>query len=152
LTGDSLPIRSAPYRTSFKERKLIKQRVKELIKADVVVPSCSPWSAPVVLIPKKNGGHRFCIDYRKLNAVTKKDVYPLPRMEDALDNMGGAKFFTTLDLISGFYQIEVDEQDREKTAFITPDGLYEFKRMPMGLCNSPATFQRLMDTNFKTMK
>jgi len=91
------------------------------------------------------------VDYRKLNSITRKDVYPLPRVEDALDHLGGAKYFCILDLISGFYQIEVDSKDREKTAFVTPEGLYEFKRMPMGLCNSPATFQRLMDTIFRSL-
>ena len=152
-TGDQGPIHSHPYRTSFKERKEIRKRVEQLLQAGVVAPSTSPSSAPVVLIPKKDGnGFRFCVDYRKLNTSTKKDVYPLPRIEDALDHLGGAKFFSTLDSISGFYQIEVDEKDQEKTAFITPDGLYHFKRMPMGLCNSPATFQRLMDTIFCGMQ
>jgi len=153
IVEESQPIHCAPYRTSFAERKEIRKRVDELQQAGVVVESNSPWSAPVVLIPKRDGGgFRFCVDYRKLNAITKKDVYPLPRIEDALDNLGGSSYFTTLDLTSGFYQIEVDDRDQEKTAFITPDGLYEFKRMPMGLCNSPATFQRLMDRIFRTMK
>jgi len=151
-TGDNPPVHCHPYRTSFKERGEIRKRVDELERAGVVCPSNSPWSSPVILIPKKDGTYRFCIDYRKINAITKKDVYPLPRIEDALDNLGGAKYFSILDLISGFYQIEVDERDREKTAFITADGLYEFKRMPMGLCNSPASFQRLMDTIFRSMK
>ena len=151
-TGVEPPIRCNPYRTSFRERREIKKKVDEFIKTDIVCPSNSPWAAPVVLIPKKDGEYRFCVDYRKINQITKKDVYPSPRVEDALDNLGNAKFFSVLDLISGFYQIEVDPQDREKTAFITPDGLYEFKRMPMGLCNSPASFQRLMDTVLKSMK
>jgi len=152
-TGGQTPIHQAPYRTSFVERKAMRQRVDELLSAGVVTPSCSPWSSPVVLVPKKDGkGFRFCVDYRKINQITKKDVYPLPRIEDALDNLSGASYFSMLDLLSGFYQIEVDANDREKTAFITPDGLYEFVRMPMGMCNSPATFQRLMDSVFMGMK
>src|SRR5207237_9011985 len=104
-----------------------------------------PWAAPVVMVPKKDGGYRLCLDYRKINAVTKKDVYPLPRMEDALDRLGGAKYFSVLDMLFGYYQIEVEDRDKEKTSFITPDGLYEFNRMPMGMCGSAPTLQRLMD-------
>ena len=151
-TGNNVPVRSHPYRASFVERGKIKQKVAELKKADVVRDSCSPWSSPVVLVPKKNGEYRLCVDYRKLNAITKKNAYPLPRMEDALERLGGSKYFTVLDLISGFYQIEVDEKDREKTAFVTPDGLYEFNRLPMGLCNAPSTFQYLMDVVLSNLK
>ncbi len=116
-----------------------------MIEEDVVSPSTSPWSSPVVLIKKKNGDLRFCIDYRRLNAVTQKDVYPLPRIDDVLGRLSGAKYFSSLDLESGFWQLPVAEEHREKTAFVNPDGLFQFNRLPFGLCGAPPTFQRLMD-------
>jgi hypothetical protein len=97
-------------------------------------------------VKKKDGGIRFCVDYRKLNSVTEKDVYPLPRIDDTLDKLGKCKYFTTLDLASGYWQIELEEKDKPKTAFITPEGLFEFNVMPFGLTNAPATFQRTMNT------
>ena len=96
------------------------------------------------MVRKKDDTHRFCIDYRSLNAVTKTDSYPLSRVDDLLDQLGGAKFFTTLDLASGFWQIRVAQGSQEKTAFVVPQGLFEFRVMPFGLTNAPAVFQRLM--------
>ncbi|GFX19565.1 hypothetical protein TNCV_2074731 [Trichonephila clavipes] len=123
-----------------------------MLDEGIVQPSESPWSSPIVLVRKKDGSWRFCVDYRKLNSVTKKDVYPLPRIDDTLDCLKGAMFFSSMDLRSGYWQIEIDEADREKTAFITPEGLYEFKVMPFGLCNAPATFERMMDNLLRHFK
>lgn len=148
----SRPVRRSPYRVSPRERDAIKAQVDEMLREDIIQPSQSPWASPVVLVKKKDGTLRFCVDYRRLNSVTKKDVYPLPRIDDALDRLCGAKYFSSMDLTSGYWQIQVDERDREKTAFITPDGLFEFKVMPFGLCSAPATFQRVMDTVLAGLK
>ena len=103
----------------------------------IIRPSQSEWASPVILVRKKNGSHRFYIDYRQLNSVTKPDRFPLPRIDDLLDQFAESKFFTTLDLASGYWQIRVHPKSREKTAFITPQGLYEFMMMPFGLTNAP---------------
>ena len=110
----------------------------------MISPSSSPWASPVVLVRKKDGSHRFCVDYRNLNAVTKRDRYPLPRVDDLLDQMQKSQYFTTLDLSSDYWQIRVHEKSREKTAFVTPQGQFEFLVMPFGLANAPSVFQRLM--------
>ena len=124
---DGGPIRQRMYRYSAEERTRIQEHVEDILKKDVIDSSNSPWASPVVMVRKKDGSWRFCIDYRRLNAITKKDVYPLPRIDDALDCLHGASYFTSLDLRSGYWQISVDERDREKTAFKTPDGLFQFK-------------------------
>lgn len=143
-TGDSRPIRCAPYRKSFQERKRIHDMVQEFKKNGLVRDSQSDWAAPVVLVPKKDGSKRFCCDWRKLNAVTKKDSMPIPRVDDTLDRLSGSAWFTTADFTCGYYQVDMAEDSIEKTAFITPDGLYEWTQLGMGLCNAPATFMRLM--------
>ena len=145
-TGDSLPVRQAPRRIPVGQREEVHKALHDMLEKKIVSPSNSPWSSPIVLVRKKDGSLRFCIDYRKLNAVTRKDAYPLPRIDETLDTLAGSRWFSTLDLLSGYWQVEIAEDDKEKTAFCVPDGLYQFNVMPFGLCNAPATFQRLMDT------
>ena len=110
----------------------------------VIQPSNSPWASAIVLVRKKDGTLRICVDYRQLNSVTKLDTFPLPRIDDILDQLGNAKYFTTLDLAAGYWQIRVADDSIEKTAFISHGGLYEFRVMPFGLTNAPGVFQRLM--------
>ena len=143
-TGDADPRRCAPRRMPFAVREEVARQLKKMQEAHVIQPSTSPWASPVVMVCKKDGSHRFCIDCRHLNVVTKCDTYPLPRIDDLLDQLGHCKYFSTLDLASGYWQIRVAAESREKTAFVTPNGLYEFLVMPFGLTNAPAVFQRLM--------
>ena len=144
-TGKAHPVRQMVRRIPPFCRDEARKLLKEMMEKDVIQPSVSPWASPIVLVQKKDGSTRFCVDYRKVNAVTRKDAYPLPRIDDTLDTLAGSKLFSTLDLISGYWQVEMNSDDQEKTAFCTLDGLFEFKVMPFGLCNAPATFQQLMD-------
>jgi hypothetical protein len=124
-------------------QSFIQKEVKEILDCGIISPSTSPHNAPIHLAKKKGGGYRFCMDFRQLNSTTTKDKFPLPRIDETIDYLYGSKFFSTL--ISGYWQIEIDEKDRPKTAFSTEDGHYECKRMPFGLTNAPSTFQRLMN-------
>uniref|UniRef100_A0A5S6QHH5 RNA-directed DNA polymerase n=1 Tax=Trichuris muris TaxID=70415 RepID=A0A5S6QHH5_TRIMR len=144
-TGDSRPCRQPPRRIPFHQRQIVEEETQRMLRQGVIEPAHGPWASPVVLVRKKDGSYRFCVDYRRLNGITYKDAYPLPRIDDTLQLLGGAKWFSTLDLASGFWQVAVHPEDRVKTAFCTPTGLYQFKVMPFGLCNAPSTFQRLME-------
>ena len=144
-TGDIPPIRQKPYRIPYAKRELVKKELEEMLEAKVIRPSMSPWASPIVLVPKKDGKVRFCVDYRKLNSKANFDAYPMPRVEEMFESIGAAKVISTLDLAKGYWQIPMSPSSREKTAFATPFGLFEFDVMPFGLHNAPATFQRLMN-------
>lgn len=147
------PVRSRPYRISHKEREVISNQIQEMLQNEIIRPSHSPWASPVVLVKKKDNKMRFCVDYRKLNSVTKKSTYPMTNIDDILMYLGGAKYFSTLDLFSGYWQVGIEEESKQFTAFTTPgEGLYEFNVLPFGLCNAPCLFQNLTDSIFSDMK
>ncbi|CAI5680320.1 unnamed protein product [Oreochromis niloticus] len=125
--------------------EVAEEKIREMAAAGVIEPSNSPWAAPVVLVGKNNGSPRFCVDFRPLNAVTKKESYPLPRIDEALDYVTGSSWFSSLDLRRGYWQVELAPEARPKTAFNIGQGLWQFRVMPFGLCNAPATFERLME-------
>ena len=143
-TGDSQPVKQPARRVPFVYRERISSMVEEMQHLGVIKPSSSAWASPVVLVPKKDGTYRFCDDYRRLNSLTRKDVHPLPRIDDILDTLGGTKYFSMLDLAAGYWHIDLDTESAAKSALVTHRGLHEFIRMPFGMCNAPATFQRLM--------
>lgn len=145
-TGDALPIKQRPYRLPIHKREEVDRQVRDMLSQGIIEPSDSPWASPLVLVEKRDGTMRFCIDYRKLNLLTRKDAYPLPRIDDSLDELNGSKYFSTLDLASGYWQLGLAENaNLEKTAFTTGSGLYHFNVLPFGLCNAPASFERLME-------
>lgn len=151
-TGTARPIRLPPYRLPHAYREAVQQELKDMLEQGIIEPSRSAWAAPIVLVPKKDSSLRLCVDYRRLNTVTPTDAYPMPRIEDLIDQFGKAKFITTLDLTRGYLQVPVAKEDRQKTAFITPFGLYQFRVMPFGLSGAPSTFQRMMDKLIQGME
>lgn len=150
LKQDQTPINQRPYRLPEVYKEEINKQVNKMLEDNIVVPSSSPWNSPLLVVPKKSGPGgekrwRIVIDFRKLNEKTIGDAFPLPRVEDILDQLGNSRYFSTLDLASGYHQIAMDPSDRKKTAFSTSFGHYEFLRMPFGLKTAPATFQRAMN-------
>ncbi|KAL3887802.1 hypothetical protein ACJMK2_000195 [Sinanodonta woodiana] len=145
-TGNDKPVRQRFYRTNPIQKAEIDRQVKEMLKYDIIEPSTSPWQSPVVLVKKKSGEYRFAVDYRKLNKITKPEVFPIPRFDDMMDSIGqsSAVYFSVLDMFSGFWQIKLDPETREKSTFVISDGCYAFKKLPFGLSNSPMSFQLTM--------
>lgn len=144
-TGDHSPINLKAYRTPLTKRTIIEEQIKNMLGADVIRPSRSPWAFPVVIVDKKDGSKRFCVDYRKLNDITSKYQWNLPHIDDILASLGGSKHYSCLDLRSGYWQVPMNEKDRPKTAFISHKGLFEFNVLPFGLCNAPSVFCELME-------
>ena len=138
VTKNARPVRCGPRR---KEQEC----VKDMLTGGQIEPSDSPWASPVVLVTKKEGSTRFCVDYRWLNSLTVKDAYPLPRIDDSLRLLGNQQWFSMMDLASGYWQVAMSPEAKRKAAFVTNEGLFQFRVMPFGLCNAPATFERLMD-------
>ena len=143
-TGSHDPIRKRPYRTPLKQRRLVDSAVDEMMEAAVIERSNSPWGFPIVLVEKKDGSKRFCVDFRGLNKITKKYARPLPVIDDILASLGSARYFSKLDLKSGYWQVKLHEDDKEKSAFTCHRGLFHFNVMPFGLANAPGVFQELM--------
>ena len=140
-TGDHAPIKQAPRRIPFFMRKKVEEMVDEMLDKGIIEHSSSPWASPIVLVSKQDGSTRICVDYHCLNAITKLDEFPLPRI-DFLDLLSGMKYFSSLDLAKGYWQVNMSPDSKEKTAFVMHEGLY---KLAFGLCNAPATFQRLME-------
>ena len=143
--GDSLAVKQHPYRLNPIKQKYLHDEVQYLLKHDFIEPSKSNWSSPCILVPKPDGTYRMCTDYRKVNNATKTDTFPIPRIDDCIDKIGNAKYITKIDLLKGFYQVPLTERAKELSAFVTPDGLFQYKVMPFGMKNAPATFQRLIN-------
>ena len=135
------PVRLLSRRQNPLIREQEQEQLQDMLRNKVIRPSTSPWASPVVMVKKKDNTMRFCVDFRKVNDATIKDAHPLPGIDDTLESLHGAKYFSTLDLKSGYCQVPIREQDKDKTAFRTSGGqLYEFNQLPFGLCNAPATF------------
>ena len=145
IVEDSKPIKQHPYRMNPLKQKYLQDEVKYLLENDFIEPSQSNNSSPCILVPKSNGTYRMCSDYRKVNSVTKTDSFPIPRIDDCIDKVGNSKNVTKFDLLKGFWQVPLTERAKEVSAFATPNSLYQYKVMPFGMKNSPATFQRLVN-------
>lgn len=145
LQPNTHPIRQPSYRVSPKKIEIMRKEVDYLVSNGLAVPSVSPWASPSLLVGKEDRGARLCTDYRRLNSVTIPDAYPIPRVDDLIDSVGQATIMSKIDLLKGYYQVPLTQEAREKSAFITPFGLYEYTVMSFGLKNAPSTFQRLIN-------
>jgi hypothetical protein len=155
-TGDARPIKKNPYRIPHSLKSVVNDHIDDMLAKGIIEPSASPWSSSIVLVQKKTKDgsikYRFCIDYRALNAVTKPDAYPIPNIVDTLDSLGNSKIFTVLDIASGYHQIEIMPENKEETAFSCHKGHFQYVKMPFGLNNAPATYQRRMDVILMGLK
>ena len=145
VTKDGRPVRCGTRRLAPAGLRKEQDCVKDMLTGGQIEPSDSHWASPVVLVTKKDGSTRFCVDYRRLNSLTVRDAYPLPRIDDSLRLLGNQQWFSTMDLASGYWQVAMSPEAKRKAAFVTNEGLFQFRVMPFGLCNAPATFERLMD-------
>ena len=151
-TGLEPAIKHNLRRIPMHKKQEVKELLNDMLEREVIRPSNSPWSSPIVLVKKKDNTKRLCVDFRKVNEITKKDAYTIPRIDDTLDTLHGARYFSCVDLASGYWQVELQEEDKEKTAFSTPYGLYEFNVMSFGLTGAPGLFQRLMENVLKGLQ
>ncbi|GBO18018.1 Retrovirus-related Pol polyprotein from transposon 17.6 [Araneus ventricosus] len=148
---DQIPVCQRARRLSFPEKQKVNEQITDWLNQGIIRESCSDYCSPLVLCKKKEGNLRLCIDNRKLNTKTVKDRYPLPLIEEVLDQLYSGKFFSTIDLKNGFFHVEMEENSKKFTSFVTPDGQYEFNKVPFGLCNSPGIFQRFINHVFRDL-
>lgn len=148
---DEVPVYERARRLAPAERSLVNTIIQDWLREEIIRPSTSEYASPIVLAKKKDETSRLCVDYRKLNRKIVKDRYPLPLIEDCLDRLQGSKYFSTIDLKDGFFHVPIDESSCKYTAFIVPDGHYEFLKVPFGLCNSPAIFQKYINAIFRKL-
>lgn len=142
---NEIPIKQRPYNTPYAKEAIVNESVQKMLQFGIIEPTDSDWASPIVLVKKPDGSERFCVDYRKLNAVTIKDCFPMPSIESKLNKLHGCKFFTSLDCTSGYWQISLSERAKKLVAFVCNKGLFQFNYMPFGLCNAGATFQRVIE-------
>lgn len=145
-TKDAQPVVSAPYRVPHAFIQEFKEEIADMLRLKIITPSTSPWASPALHVAKKDGTKRLCVDYKKLNRISVSDPYPMPRIEDMIDDLSSAKYISTIDLTKGYWQVPVEPDSRAKTSFILPFGKFEYLTMPFGLAGAPAVFQRLMDS------
>ena len=148
-TGEARPVRAKYVRVSSQTELDVNLQIKQMLDNGIIRPSSSPWASRIILVRKKDNSTRFAVDYRALNDLTRKDAYPLPEIKDILDKLHGCEYFSTLDGASAYWSIPIKEEDREKSAFVSSRGEFEFCAMPFGLCNAPSTYQRMIDLALK---